>query len=459
MSSGPKKLVLLHLSDIHFHKVKGSGGTEAIDQDIRDQLLKDCDRVLPTVGGVVHQIIISGDIAFSGQPDEYDKARDWLAKLEQKVNCAPDAIRMVCGNHDVDRGVARTSQNIRDIQAKLRSLPVEHLNDYVKAIVECPHGGPAAFGPLANFNRFAESPYGSHFNPNRPFWTYRMVMNDGSFLILYGLNSALASNGEDSEEHHKLVVGEGYCVLQEIENTEYLAICHHPPTWLRDQGAVERYLDRRARIQLFGHLHESKIEMRGGDHFKCLRLHAGAVTPPTTDKTLPCYNWITIEVGGTAKERRMVVEVFPRMWDAENLRFDEDFKLTRGAKNRTYELMLPPSKLESQVAKTSVMANIPVEPGNSLSDPLNVVASTDDHAKKLVELRRFAFMFLTLPYHAQVGIAATLTLLHEEDRLVSPTVLFQRLYSRAKQKGILPRLWELVNQHQSSPRGDANPFS
>lgn len=144
------------------HKVKGAGGAEAIDQDIRDQLLKDCDQVLGEVGGTVHQIIISGDVAFSGQPDEYATAREWLGKLEQKVKCAPDAIRMVCGNHDIDRGVAKNSQGIRDIQAKLRSEDLDKLNDYIKGIVECPFGGPAAYSPLANYNRFAESPYRSN---------------------------------------------------------------------------------------------------------------------------------------------------------------------------------------------------------------------------------------------------------------------------------------------------------
>lgn len=456
--SGVKKLVLLHLSDIHFRMVKGAGGADAIDHDIRDQLLKDCDRVLGEVGGTVHQIIISGDVAFSGQPDEFTKARDWLALLEQKLNCAPDAIRMVCGNHDIDRGVAKNSRGIRDIQARLRSEPVEMLNDYIREIVECPHGGPATFEPLANYNRFAESPYRSHFNPTRPFWEYPVVLNDRSVLKLYGLNSALASNGDDSQEHHKLVVGEGYCVLPENEGTEYLAICHHPPSWLRDHAGVERYLDHRARIQLFGHLHESKIELRGTEHFKCLRLHAGAVTPPASDKTLPCYNWLTIEVSVTGKARKMMVEVIPRIWDAENLHFNEDFKLTRGQHKCTFELPLPPSKPESQAVNTAVLETIPVEPARTLSDPLDVVTSTNAHAKKLVELRRFAFMFLNLTYHAQVEIATALTLLQDEDRSVSPTVLFQRLYLRAEQKGILAKLWDSVNQQQSTPRSDPNPF-
>lgn len=456
--SGPKKLVFLHLSDIHFKKVKGIGGAEAIDQDIRDQLLKDCDRILGDVGGTVHQIIISGDVAFSGQPDEYNTAREWIAKLGHKVNCAPDAIRMVCGNHDIDRGVAKSSQSIRDIQERLRKEPVATLSDYIKAIVECPHGGPAAFGPLSNYNRFAESPYQSHFNPARPFWTHPLVLNDGSFLKLCGLNSALASNAEDSEEHNKLVVGEGYCVLQEVEGTEHLAICHHPPSWLRDDKGVERRLDNRARIQLFGHVHEPKIELRGNDQFRCLRLHAGAVTPPASDKTMPCYNCLTIEVNGTGKARKMVVEVFPRIWDADNLRFDEDFKLTKGHRKCKFELPLPPSKPDSRAINTAVLESIPVEPANIISDPLNVVTSTNPHAKKLVELRRLAYMFLNLTYHAQVSVAMALAILQDEDRSVSPSVLFQRLYTRAQDKGMVARFWDLVNQQQPTPRSDTNPF-
>lgn len=70
---------LIHISDLHFNDV---------DEDMVEHLLATIVELNPSV--VVH----SGDITLRGTPEEFDRARSFLASIDQSVLCVP-------GNHDV----------------------------------------------------------------------------------------------------------------------------------------------------------------------------------------------------------------------------------------------------------------------------------------------------------------------------------------------------------------------
>ena len=73
-------MLLLHLSDIHFRK--GEVGT-AMDPNahLRRELLRDAVAQCERIGAVPDAILISGDVAFAGDPDEYAYALSWLDEL------------------------------------------------------------------------------------------------------------------------------------------------------------------------------------------------------------------------------------------------------------------------------------------------------------------------------------------------------------------------------------------
>ncbi|WP_170234382.1 metallophosphoesterase family protein [Azomonas agilis] len=48
-------------------------------------------------------IIVSGDIAFAGAPDEFAFATEWLTKLCEACRCSLESVFVVPGNHDVVR--------------------------------------------------------------------------------------------------------------------------------------------------------------------------------------------------------------------------------------------------------------------------------------------------------------------------------------------------------------------
>ena len=70
------KLSFIHLSDIHF--VKSSNDPSDIDKDLREAIITDLKingrENLENVAG----ILVTGDIAFSGNRKEYEIAKEYL---------------------------------------------------------------------------------------------------------------------------------------------------------------------------------------------------------------------------------------------------------------------------------------------------------------------------------------------------------------------------------------------
>jgi predicted MPP superfamily phosphohydrolase len=85
---------ILHVSDIH------ASTREALDQDILvAALLTDAEKYAP-----FDLAIVTGDISFSGQSDEYNLAEELLlTPLRERLGLTPATIVLVPGNHDVDR--------------------------------------------------------------------------------------------------------------------------------------------------------------------------------------------------------------------------------------------------------------------------------------------------------------------------------------------------------------------
>lgn len=111
-------LTLLHLSDVHF--VDRDHGTQFdVDQQVRRALLDDI-AAKPANGESYDAVLITGDIAYSGQQAEYNRAREFLAELFSRVgDIAPNTF-MVPGNHDIDRNFVAPDLPLWAAHARLR---------------------------------------------------------------------------------------------------------------------------------------------------------------------------------------------------------------------------------------------------------------------------------------------------------------------------------------------------
>lgn len=326
-------LVFLHLSDIHFNK--WGHDHYDVDRDLREQLELDVSRVrtrFPQATGV----LVSGDIAFGGQPQEYEIAERWLTGLCGLAGCHESDVWCVPGNHDVDRSVYRGSQTLRDYHDRLRPADPEEVDERVATYLRDEDAARLLFRPISRYNDFAAK-FGCESRPAPLAWQHELRLNDGSCLRLHGINSVLASDETDDNAGRKLIVGSVQARPREEAGVAYLVMCHHPPDWLLDGDAVSRSLNARARVQLFGHKHVQSIERIDNS----LRIGAGAVHPVRKEKNwLPRYNWLALRIGSTSGQRALEVDVFPRVWDESRTRFTADYAACDGAESRHYDLPL-----------------------------------------------------------------------------------------------------------------------
>lgn len=101
-------LRLLHISDIHMR-----GGREKEGWRRREVLgsawQKNIDDLL--LDGPIDLICLTGDVANTGKPDEYEDATVFVEELLKRVGQPMQRLFVVPGNHDIDRGLAKRAWN------------------------------------------------------------------------------------------------------------------------------------------------------------------------------------------------------------------------------------------------------------------------------------------------------------------------------------------------------------
>ena len=278
--SGPRPAVTwIHLSDLHFgageqqkqqkHRFNQQVVTEAIRRDVEKQLTWTPDF-----------IFVTGDIAFSAKPEQYQQAGEWLRKLVEAARTSTYALRLVPGNHDVDRTLAsaphvhgaheairRKPGEIDDFlhEEQSRKLLGDKLEAYVRFVKElAPHHPRDAEGALLDW-----------IEPRTP------TPEQPGRLVLVGLCSVWVSDKDDAER--KLIIGERQLrALQEVTDEDLLLLLtHHPPGWLHPDAEdllLERMMERAPHLHLCGHVHVARARaMRSlGISRESVRLVAGA---------------------------------------------------------------------------------------------------------------------------------------------------------------------------------------
>src|SRR5262245_41797629 len=112
-------LSFVHLSDIHFRRGR-MGDVHDEDAGLRNELQRDLRRLrkkLTRLDG----LIISGDVAFGGKPEEFEYAANWIETVRELVGCPKDAVMVIPGNHDVDRLAVPDGGEVHGLQQEIRA--------------------------------------------------------------------------------------------------------------------------------------------------------------------------------------------------------------------------------------------------------------------------------------------------------------------------------------------------
>ncbi|MDE0396151.1 MAG: metallophosphoesterase [Gammaproteobacteria bacterium] len=420
-------LTYVHVSDIHFGQERGAD--VYVHNDVKQCLIADVAQ-LQAAAGIerVDGIIVTGDIAFSGKKSEFDVAAQWLDDLTGAVGCKKTDVIVVPGNHDIDRdrisagAAAMLRQSFKGGSAELerflshagdRELLYEKFHDY-RAFAEgydCPlqHNGGVAV------NRTAE-------------------IAQGRSLRFVGFNTALLCMGLDDDDGN-LLIGCRQHVLPRTPGEELVVLCHHPLRSLQDHEDVSQYINSRARVHIYGHVHRPSVEVstpvEGGD---LLTISAGAAVPPRTgDGYQYTYNVLTFEWDADCDGLR--IEIVPRSWNKQATMFDADTRQL-GESRRKYILRCPNFRNQAAAAGVSAAKNdVRIEARQATTrKPLRDSAAGRDIAENRDLLR--LYFFRDLSEAQRIRALIEVGILSEEWTIELTHTVERRLLDQALRSGL-----------------------
>lgn len=283
----------LHVSDLHFG---GGNASHGMDREtVLKLMLEDVRSHRPWSPD---RIFVTGDIAWKAAAQEYREASSWLNQLAAVAGVEVSVLRLVPGNHDVDRGRAKARavrvhhKTIRRAARarKREDRPVAQMDESLRDSTVRSELRKKLEAYLA-FMKELVSPHPDNDPRNHPHngqgelldWREVLEPMAGTLgrLWLVGLSSVWVSDEDDGER--KLFLGEDQLrALQDVGPQDLLMLLtHHPPGWLH--GDCEALLRRRLaerthHIHLCGHVHHAEaLALRGfGRSRESVRLVAGA---------------------------------------------------------------------------------------------------------------------------------------------------------------------------------------
>lgn len=287
------KLLLLHLSDIHIK----NNTNPALDRykEIGSTLFA----VIPEVSALF--IVITGDIAYSGNKEEYTYATNFINNLIsyiKETSEIPVQVVMVPGNHDGD---FKNGGKVRKtVIEKVREIGESYIDDEV--IAQCT-------APQSNYFEFERQFTNSNLTHDDPLWKeYRFNLKDKT-IAFSAINASWMS--QVPEEQGKLIFPvKRYAALHNQEASVRIFLLHHPLNWYaQDSYHPLRDLCRSYfQIVMTGHEHVTSTNITiDSSRNQTVNLEAGALV--ADNGTTSNFSVITIDL----EKNRFAKEAFS--WD------------------------------------------------------------------------------------------------------------------------------------------------
>lgn len=306
-----RALTWLHLADLHCgaaalgepHRFAQEAVLEAIRRDLADGSLKSPDF-----------IFVTGDVAFRGAASEYDEAKAWLSAVAEAAGSSLDRVRVIPGNHDVDR--ARTNNKpVARAHSEIRAAPEELDHELADEALRA-----TLADKLAAYSAFVKSALPDHPAPgsNGLDWLERVPAIPGQRgrARVAGLSTVWISDASDGRLHkgqalpfvRNMILGprQVHEALGDLEDDELLVVLtHHPPEWLHRDSAeeLESALSRRTHIHLCSHIHDAPGLpglKRFGVFGTKVRYAAGSAHGEPAESKKHGYGWGAVRWNGEA---------------------------------------------------------------------------------------------------------------------------------------------------------------
>lgn len=290
------ELTWLHLSDWH------QKGKEFDRKVVRDELLDDIKsrmEISPQLEKIDF-IIFSGDVAFSGQKEEYETAiQEFFNPILEASGVDQDHLFIVPGNHDLNLKALKT------LPSELQKPPKQNDRPYLHSCLMDDQKRTKLFSPFRAFNDFMD---GYTNQENSGYACIREWAINGNKVAILGLNSAWMSGRKKkgkgkTDDKGSLVVGEPqvHDILRRISEADIkIAVLHHPFDWLIDfdRDIIESRLMKKFNFILHGHQHKPSINVIKGSQGNYILIPAGACYDrriPEDPRYSNSYNFVHLD--------------------------------------------------------------------------------------------------------------------------------------------------------------------
>lgn len=226
------KILFLHLSDIHIEKSSDI-------ENLNPRRIADAISNISHIDDII--MLISGDIAYSGERVKYDS--DWnlfgtnSKAISCKMNIKPK-ILMVPGNHDVNYGTKPITH--QELQGHMKGL------SYESAI-------PSELQKIYHYKNFSNG--SKCYNHDNPLLYRKELDYDGYKIEVNLLNSAIFSSKDEDKCLHYMPQS----VISELESPTdaeiAIAIMCHSHHWFCNSAEMEVALYAKNSIIFYGHEH------------------------------------------------------------------------------------------------------------------------------------------------------------------------------------------------------------
>lgn len=425
MGGGMQVISFVHLSDIHFNRY--SGDKYDPDNELRNELLIDISDncKLENPAGV----LVCGDIAFSGQKEEYDFAKEFLNNICDSLQLGHDRVYCVPGNHDINQTIPRNRKTVKLLQDELEKQVSIEMFDYTLAnILRSEEDRNCLFSALEEYYKFAAQYYGFIDKDccNRVF-TFRLP--EQYSLRIVCMNSTIISNADDHKnpQTERLMVMGRSLLPQRVSNTITLSLCHHPPEcWKDDEKQLEGTMNERVHIQLYGHKHIQTIKQAPSGS---IIVGSGATHPSRRESGwLPRYNWISIDILKVGTLKQLEVRIFPRVFRKSSGKFESDVSQCDLPLNyKSFILPLPINSLENESVDVIHECD-----GKDESMDIN-----DDHE---TQLKAFVYDFFNLSYTKQRDLLTKYDVLDNVPNPLNPMNSISTIICNIEEKHCLSQI-------------------
>lgn len=273
--------VILHLSDIHI-----KGVTDPI-LDRAKEIGACVFSTLPSASAVF--VVVSGDIANSGLPEEYSLASPFLKAVKEQIETETDVdvqFVMVPGNHDCD--FERNDAARKSIVKGLTDASTPEVDNSV--ILGCT-------GIQEAFFEFREALEADDAAEDDRLWRTRYFDVEGKTLIFDCLNVSWVS--QIKEEQGRLYFPyERYTKKTPEEADARIVILHHPLNWFGQASykPFRTFIRKLANIVITGHEHQGMVGENTDSESQTSAYVEGCVLQGRQDLTDSAFNIVVVDL-------------------------------------------------------------------------------------------------------------------------------------------------------------------